>query len=218
MATCVAASLNLAATADDYSVKPVKKAPDGLSKEITALVNPKGIQISGDDGPICEMWTIKSVPTQARFSATLNVNYPLTPGQLVGAIRVPEGVTFHDFRGQEIKGGVYTLRYGRQPEDGNHIGTSDLYDFLLALPAKVDTGTKPLDPFSDLPSKSAETAGSTHPAIFSLLPQKDVKKSGVINHDEDRDFWIVDLIADGTAGDKAVTVPMRIVAVGRSEI
>ena len=218
MATLLAASSNMVAAADDYSVKPVQKAPAGLSMEIASIVNPTGIQISNADGPVCQMWTIKSIPTQAKFSATLNVNYPLTPGQLVGVIRVPEGVTFNDFRGQEIKGGVYTLRYGRQPEDGNHIGTSDLYDFLLAIPAKVDTGTKPLDPFSDLPTKSAETAGSTHPAIFSLLPQKDVKKSGVINHDEERDFWIVDLIANGTAADKAVKVPMRIVAVGRSEI
>ena len=47
---------------------------------------------------------------------------------------------FTDFRGQEIKKGVYTLRYGQQPEDGNHIGTSELADFLLAIPAGVDSG------------------------------------------------------------------------------
>ena len=113
--------------------------------------------------PITKMVRL-SVPSRTDRSSTAT-----GAGQLIGALRVPEGTTFTDFRGQEIKPGVYTLRYGQQPQDGNHIGTSELADFLLALPAEADTELKPIADADALSQKSAEAAGSTYSAPRSSL-------------------------------------------------
>jgi len=213
----ILASAVSASAADKHELTAVKKAPAGLAKPIAAKIDPNGYRIVGPKGTVCEVWLLKDLDIKANFKPTLAVKYPFTPGQLIGAIRVPEKTIHKDFRGQEIKPGVYTLRYGQQPEDGNHIGTSELADFLLAIPAKYDTDTKPITGFDPLSEKSAKSAGSTHPAIFSLLPAEKAPKTATLKHDEDTEFWILQIISSGKAAKKAVKVPLRVVAIGVSE-
>ncbi|HUG90680.1 MAG TPA: hypothetical protein VML55_07605, partial [Planctomycetaceae bacterium] len=129
----------LVASEPTHKLEAVKELPKGLSAKVAAEFSPQGHRVVGPDGPVAELWLAKSAAVKPGFKPTLNVKYPFTPGQLIGALRVLEGTTFTDFRGQEITPGLYTLRYGQQPQDGNHIGTSDLADFLLALPAESDT-------------------------------------------------------------------------------
>lgn len=201
---------------DDHKIETLKAAPKGLSKEITAGLNPDGIRITGPDGAVCDVWLVKSLAVKPGFKPSLNVNYPFTPGQLVGALSVPKKPTYTDFRGQELQPGVYTLRYGQQPEDGNHIGTSELADFLLALPAKIDQSAKTIGDFDKLSGSSAKSVGSTHPAIFSLLPSEKTPKKAELAHDEDNEYWILNVPAAGKEKDKAVKVGLRFVAIGRA--
>ena len=151
------------------------------------------------------------------FKPTLAVKYPLAPGQLVGVIEIVKKSEFTDFRGQDVAAGVYTLRYGQQPVDGNHVGTSDLADFLLAIPAKLDTDPALLKMSEAMHKLSAKTAGSNHPAIFSLLPPKADEKTPALTHDSSKHFWILSITADGKAGDAAIKIPLRVVMVGVSE-
>ena len=166
-----ALSAGLLTAADkSHKLSSVKQTPKGLSAKVAAVVEPAGYRIVGPKGTVFEIWLVKSLDVKPGFKATLNVKYPFTSGQLFGVLRVAEKSEFTDFRGQEVAAGVYTLRYGQQPEDGNHIGTSELADFRLAIPAKFDADPKPLNILDELHMRSAKTAGSTHPAIFSLLP------------------------------------------------
>lgn len=208
----------LAAAEPSHKLAAVKGAPDGLSEKIAGLLNPAGQRVMGPDGPVADVWLAKPLAVKEKFSATFNVKYPFTPGQIVGALRVPEKSKFTDFRGQQIKPGVYTLRYGQQPEDGNHIGTSELADFLLAVPAKTDTDPKPIGDFDKLSMMSAKAAGTTHPAIFSLLPAEKKPEKPGLAHNEDREFWILEITAEGKAKDKKMPVPVRLVVIGRSEV
>ena len=132
-------------------------------------------------------------------------------------IEIVKKSEFTDFRGQDVAAGVYTLRYGQQPVDGNHVGTSDLADFLLAIPAKLDTDPALLKMSEAMHKLSAKTAGSNHPAIFSLLPPKADEKTPALTHDSSKHFWILSLTADGKAGDAAIKIPLRVVIVGVSE-
>ena len=202
--------------ADDHKIEAIKETPKGLSKDITAQLSPSGIRISGADGPVCNIWLLKSLNVVPGFKPTLSVYYPLTPGQLIGALQVPEKTIYKDFRGQELSAGVYTLRYGQQPEDGNHIGTSELADFLLALPAKIDQSPKTIEGFDKLAGHSAKSVGSTHPAIFSLLPAEKSPKKAALKHDEDNEYWVLSLPAKGKAKDKDVPVGLRFVAIGQA--
>ena len=61
---------------------------------------------------------------------------------MLGALRFPgEG---HDYRDQTIAKGVYTLRYGLQPVNGDHLGVSTYRDYALLVPAAKDSGVKDL--------------------------------------------------------------------------
>ncbi|MEO1997923.1 MAG: hypothetical protein ABGZ17_21895 [Planctomycetaceae bacterium] len=206
----------LVASAADYQLKSVTQLPTGLSKSVMATLNPAGLRLVGPKGGVFEIWLAKSITVKSGFTPTLNAHYPFAAGQLIGAMRILDKAEFTDFRGQEFSAGVYTLRYGMQPEDGNHIGTSELADFLLALPAKIDNKPAVIAGADQLAGQSAKSVGSTHPAIISLLPQSGVKKSAVLTHDADHDFWILDLLGQGLAGKKAIAVKLRIVAIGRS--
>ncbi len=205
----------LFASAPTYKLAKLEKAPAGLSKKVTAALDPAGLQVVGSKGPVCAVWFVKDIVVKPGFSAGFDVKYPFSRGQLIGVLQVAKNAKFTDFRGQEMSPGVYTLRYELQPEDGNHIGTSDTRDFLLAVAAKGDGDTKNVTNLEKLAEDSGKAAGSTHPAIFILLPAEAVKTQ--LTHDEDHDFWIVNSTATGKSKDKTVKVPIRLVAIGHSE-
>ena len=203
--------------AEDGKLTVVEKAPAGLADKVAAALNPSGQQIAVGGTVIGSVWLVKQLEAKADFKPSLSVKYPLTPGQLVGAIEVVKKSEFTDFRGQDVAAGIYTLRYGQQPVDGNHVGTSDLADFLLAIPAKLDTDPALLKMSEAMHKLSAKTSGSNHPAIFSLLPPKPDEKTPALTHDTGKHFWILSLTANGKSGDAAVKVPLRVVIVGVSE-
>ena len=219
LAAALFSTNGITAAEPSHKITTVAEIPKGLSAKITAALDPKGIRVAGPDGPVCDIWLLKNLPLQADFQPSLSVKYPFTQGQLIGAMRVPEDAEFTDFREQEIGPGLYTLRYGQQPSDGNHIGTSDLADFLLALPAQSDADASGIDDADLLAETSAESAGSTHPAIFSLLPTKPSKTKGPsLTHDEERDLWILRLDGNGTVDGKKILVPIRLVVIGFSDV
>ncbi len=203
--------------ADDGKLTVAEKAPAGVSEKVAAALNSKGQKIEAGGALIGSVWLVKQLDAKADFKPSLVVKYPLTPGQLVGVIEIVKKSEFTDFRGQDVAAGVYTLRYGQQPVDGNHVGTSDLADFLLAIPAKLDTDPALLKMSEAMHKLSAKTAGSNHPAIFSLLPPKADEKTPALTHDSSKHFWILSLTADGKAGDAAIKIPLRVVIVGVSE-
>lgn len=198
-------------------VKTLKKGPQGVDKRIAASLAKEGYEVSGDDGTVCRVWFVDNVGIQADFSPTLSVKYPFKPGQLVGVLQLGEDSGFTDFRGAEMEAGSYTLRYARQPQDGNHIGTSDTADFLLALPAKKDASTEPMTNPDELNQKSAEASESAHPAIISMLPVEKAGEKPTLTHNEDRDFWILTVSVAAKAKDKTKKLPVRFVVLGHSD-
>lgn len=203
--------------ADEHTLKPVKEGPKGLSPDIEKLLDPVGHQIHGADGAVVELWLLKSLPVKAGFKPNFTQFYPFTPGQLLGALRVPKGAEYMDFRGQQISAGTYTLRYGLQPMDGNHVGTSETYDFILALPAKIDQKPATIEDFYKLAEQSGKAAGSTHPAIFSLLDPAEASKEPKLEQDGFTDHWILNFSGKGDAKGEKSDVKVRLVVVGQFE-
>lgn len=213
---CLVAGLALSASAEEgLTISPADKLADGFSDNVAEALNPKGTEVVGKEGPVCTIWLAKSFTLKPNFKSSLTVKYPLTPGQLAGAMQVHSS-TFSDFRGQPVKPGVYTLRYGQQPQDGNHVGTSELMDFLLAVPAGSDTEPAPVK-VPQLMKRSAKATGSNHPAIYSLLPPAEKAEEPKLVHEAAREFWILDLAGSGKQGDTEVKVPLKLVVIGKSE-
>lgn len=194
-------------------LEAVSALPEGISKEVAAAVDANGQRVVADGNAVCSVWFVKEVPTKANFKPTLNVKYPFAAGELLGVLHVQAKSKFTDFRGQEIKPGVYTLRYGQQPEDGNHVGTSDLYDFLLAIPVAMDIDPKPISVFDTLSQRSAKSAGASHPAIFSLLPAEKPADKASLSHDDEKHFTI---LTSSVAAKGGAKVAVRVVVVGKS--
>jgi hypothetical protein len=214
----IALSRPTTSVAADEKVESLKEAPPGLSSDVTAAIADSGFRISGQNGTVCDIWLAKEISLKPKFKASLRIKYPFLPGQLVGAIRYPAGSKPNDFRGQPLKAGTYTLRYGLQPDDGNHLGTSDIRDFLVGCPPDKDVSAKRVEDIKDLFKLSAAAAGSTHPAIFLLMPPADKPSDApTVAHDDDKHLLIFQAHANGKDGDEAVAVPLSVVTVGKSE-
>jgi hypothetical protein len=218
VAACLSLVGSLAAAEPTHKVEVLKEAPTGLAPEVTAVLNNEGYRISSAGMPVCDVWLAKSVSMAVNFKPTDVIKYPFSQGQLVGAIRFPAKTVGGDYRGQEIAAGTYTLRYGLQPMDGNHLGTADVRDFLLASPAKNDSKPDPLPNKDDLFKLSAQAAGTTHPTIFLLLPPPAAPhKSPVLTHDADKNLWILGVNVEGKSSGKSAPVPLQLVTIGKTE-
>ena len=202
-----------ALAADELTVEKLADGPpaDELSAEVVARLSRSGFKVLDARGrTVCEIWLAGQLAVNPDFEPTLTIIYPLESGSLAGALHFPRKGS--DFRGQEIPSGVYTLRYGNQPEDGNHIGTFETRDFLLMLPAAADRDPKTLEG-DDFFGTSAEAAESTHPAIIPLL-----KPGGgdapAVHHIEDMEWWVLRLSgSDGKGGKQA----LELVVAGTAE-
>jgi hypothetical protein len=213
-------SLTPVASAADQKIDVLKMAPQGLSADVAAAILETGSRITGKDGIICDVWLAKEILQKPKFKSSLRIKYPFLPGTLIGVIRYPDGSEPNDFRGQTLKPGTYTLRYGLQPDDGNHLGTSDIRDFLVGCPPDKDTSPKRVDDIKDLFKLSASASGSTHPAIFLLTPPPppdEVLDSPAVAHDDDKHLIIFRAKANTKEGDKTVPVPISVVVVGKTE-
>jgi len=194
--------------AEDYKLEKAGAVPGGIAAEVSQALGREGYRVSGPDGAMIDLWLAKDIAARKEFKPTLNVKYPLQPGQLIGVLQVNKETAFSDFRRQAIAPGLYTVRYGQQPQDGNHIGTSDFSDFLLALPAADDKSSKGVDNTKDLQARSAVAAGTSHPAILQLLPSEEKPTEARLTHDADREFWTLEFAAGQPP------VPFKLVVVG----
>ena len=210
-------SMISASHAATFTLKTIDGLPEGISSDVAGVLNPQGYEISGEKGAAAKIWLTQSSPIKAEFKPTLSVKYPFETGEFLGAMEVIKGTKFTDFRGQTVKPGVYTLRYGKQPVDGNHVGTSELADFILALPASQDEDPKPIGKPKDLTKKSAKSVSSNHPAIFSLQPAEEAPEAAELVHEEKDEFWILHIAATGSVNDEKKPVPLRLVVIGHSK-
>lgn len=216
-AACLLASVAAVRAADEHELETIDEVPKGLSPAIEKLLNSEGFRISGEKGALADLWLVKDLAVEAGFKSSLSKLYAFKPGQLIGAIRIADGADYTDFKGQQMKGGVYTLRYGLQPMDGNHAGTSETSDFLLALPAAIDTKADAIATKEELSEESAKAAGSTHPAIFSLVDPKRASRKPKLEVDDFTEHTILSFTGAAKEGDKSVKLKVRLVVVGQSE-
>jgi len=181
-----------ARAADGYKIAAADLGlPAEVSAEVGQLMAPQAFKVTSGTRTLCEIWLRKAVPVQADFAPSQTVLYPFDVGQVVGVIRYPRKTT--DYRNQEIGAGVYTLRYGLQPVDGNHVGTSETRDFLLLSPAAEDKDPAKLEA-EDLYKFSRDASETTHPAILpmqAVSPDADAAALPAMVHSEAGELWSV---------------------------
>jgi hypothetical protein len=148
-----------------YKTEPAGAPPSELNASVSSLLNKEGVKVSDGSKVIAEMWFRSSMPTGGKSEDAQSLT-GVPMGALMGAIRFP--ANWADRRGQQVKAGVYTMRYGLFPQNGDHQGVAPQRDFLLLILAADDTnGASNLD-YNQLTKTSMKAAGTPHPAVFSL--------------------------------------------------
>src|SRR4051794_6719075 len=173
----VAACLFAAAVAGAADAKLTLKIKDDappkeLGEAVRAVLDGKAMRVFDDKGKlICTVWARKALETKATADqAKSGLKYShLEETTLVGAVQFPG--TFTDYRKYKVQPGVYTLRFGNQPTDGDHQGTAPYNEFCLLTPAGADTsaGTMEAKELFELITKSTKRK---HPGVMLLFPNK----------------------------------------------
>jgi hypothetical protein len=176
---------------ESYKIEILKEAPPaGLAGEIKDVIGATGYRVVDDQGrSYADFWLRKAVPATGKPAGPQGaILFPvLAEGELLGILRYPgEG---HDYRDQTIAKGVYTLRYGLQPVNGDHLGVSTYRDYALLVPAGKDKAVADL-PQKRLEQQSSESAGTSHPAVLMLLAAPAGSKAeAAMVHDETLNTW-----------------------------
>jgi hypothetical protein len=208
--------------AQEYKVEALKEGPpSAIAPEIRGVLNMQGYRVvDGQGKPFADIWLRTSIPASAKPAGPNGViQFPFfQESELLGVIQL--AAESHDYRDQAIPKGIYTMRYGLQPVNGDHLGVSPFRDYSLLLPSARDKALAIL-PRKQLETQSAEAAGSSHPAVLFMLAAKASASpaSPSMMHDEEKNTWRLNVplsvLVKGESA--AVSVPVSIILVGASE-
>jgi hypothetical protein len=207
---------------ESWKVEVLKQPPpQAVAPEIRTILGDRGFRIRDEQGQThAEIWLRRAIPSSAKPSGPKGaIQYPfLKEGELLGSMQFTnEG---HDYRDQTITKGIYTLRYGLQPVNGDHLGVSTYRDYSLLLPAAKDKSLE-APARKQLEERSAESAGTSHPAVFIMLaaPEGASKTLASMIHDAEKDTWsvVLPLSLDVKGQSELVVLPVRLVVDGAAQ-
>jgi hypothetical protein len=162
---CALALSSAIATAQTKVDPLPEKPPSQIAPAIASLLQPSGIKaIVG--GATLDIWWAQAIALSGDGPGWSNVE----SGTLVGAMRISG--PYKEIRGKVVGPGVYTLRYGLQPQNGDHLGISAFREFLVLSPVVVDTDPKVLG-FDGVVALSKQVIGTSHPAAMSIDPPEE---------------------------------------------
>ncbi|MGP0066750.1 MAG: hypothetical protein ACLQGP_24565 [Isosphaeraceae bacterium] len=207
---------------ESIKVEARKQAPpSSLAPDLLATLSGQSVRIQDGEGKeFAEIWLRQATSCSEKPSGPKGViQFPfLADGEFLGILQfATEG---HDYRDQSIAKGVYTMRYGLQPTNGDHLGVSAYRDYVLLLPASKDKGVAP-PTRKQLEQRSAESAGTSHPASFlMLMAPKGAKPQPVTIHDSEKNTWsvVLPLQLKVKDQDEPVVYPIQLVVVGAAAV
>ena len=204
------------AWAADYSVKEAATpAPKELQDAVRKVLKDKSVQVLDAKGALLyELWFRKELPVKATAAQIQNgLTYQEVPETtLLGAVKIEQPIT--DYRKQKIKPGVYTLRFGIQPMDGDHMGTAPYGEFALLVPADKDKTPDSLAEAQSLHELSAEASGKSHPAVMLLVPtSKPPAAPEIANMGTD---WVLKVKEEATADGKKAALGLGLTVIGHT--
>ncbi len=195
------------------------KLPEGIAEPIRTVLDSKSLVISEAGKPAFEFWLRKELPLADKpAGGTIGLG-TLEEGLVLGVVRV-DGEQRYDFRNEEIPKGLYVVRLGIQPEDGNHLGVAPTRTFALLIPASQDTK---LDPIShkDLMKAAAAVNAAKHPSNLNIQPVENTEgefpRLGQ-GSDSAHKVLIVKIPARPKNGTTATTLTFAIVYDGQGQI
>ena len=189
------------------------KLPAAIPEAFAKKLDPRGVRLTGADGKtVCDVWLVSEVAFAAKPTGEQRVKMPALPfGTLVGALQVAGAMT--DYRNQPIAAGCYGLRVGWQPDDGNHLGTSDSRDFAVVTAFTHDKDPAPVAKLDDLVKLSVPASSTEHAVVlYVAVPEGEAPKAGEprLWKREGREEWAADFTLTGKAEGAKEPVKVRL--------
>jgi len=155
--------------AADVSVKIAdKEPPKQIAESIRKTLQPKAVLLLNGDTPAFEFWFGSEIPLKSKPASPDKALDAFQETALLGAVAVGRGQ--RDYKDNDIAAGVYTMRFGLQPQDGDHLGTAEYPYFAVLIPAASDTKPDGITTFKAMAKASGKDTSSNHPIILSLRP------------------------------------------------
>lgn len=145
--------------------------PEEIAADIREKLEPTVYRIANEEGMIFEFWLVSTLELEAMPEQGRKALDGISGITLLGAAKV-HAKERYDFRDDPIDPGVYTIRMGIQPNDGNHIGTAPYDTFAMLVPHKRDATLDGIADHDALVELSMEGTVGQHPSVFSLQPMK----------------------------------------------
>jgi len=181
-----------------------------VAQAVRGALEPKGVRVLNDkDKAVCEVWFGKEIPTIKNEVPGASFGQ-IPEGAFIGVIHFPSDIS--DFRGQGVKAGFYTLRFGLILQDGNHLGVSPARDFFLLCPTGEDKDPATQLKTEDLVKLSRNASGTGHPTVWFVAPatsDKDLPK--VVKNEHEH------VILETRITTKSGALTIGMVVIGRTE-
>lgn len=213
----VALALGMAGTAEGKpSIKLASTpAPKELKEPFRKQLVDRSIQLFDDKGgSVAEFWFRKELPVKATGEQVKNgLTYrEVEETTWVGVVRFDQ--LFIDYRKQKIKPGVYTLRLGFQPMDGDHMGTAPYQEFCLLIPAANDEKSDVLE-VKEMRELSNKAPAANHPGVLLLFPNEKPEDMPKLE-DKGMGHWVLAWKQDAAAGGSKASLGMALTVVGHT--
>src|SRR6266571_376082 len=203
-----------ASTAADLALKVAdKEPPKQLDTSILAKLPTKAVQLLDGEKPVYEFWFSAELSLQSKPASVGKALDALKQASLLGAVAVSRDQ--RDYRDDELRAGVYTMRFALQPQDGNHLGTSEFNYFAVLTPAKIDGKLDGISDYKALVKASSKETSSDHPVILSLRPASSDQGDVPQLNTPAPDHKSVRVKVPAKAGDEKASITFEVVYEGK---
>lgn len=181
----LAAGVALQLSAQEPALSSDRPAIADLPARFETLSFSGGLHVTDEQGDLVTFWLLETPPKQEP-TGEFGVDFgALPPGGLVGVVEFHRD--WSDYRKRIVAAGVYSMRYGIQPADGDHTGQTYFRDFLMLLPIAQDAfpieGQLEAEPLVQV---SKQATGTEHPGVIALYQIYDpVDGANVVRNDFD---------------------------------
>lgn len=156
--------------------------PAGVAPAIAGMVQKDGVRVLDGKKVVMELWFRTTQPAGPKNTEDAISLTNIPQGSLVGIARFPEKGA--DRRGQTVKPGLYTLRLGFFPPNGDHQGVAPQRDFLILSRIEDDSDPNSTPAFEPLMNAARKASGTPHPLVFSLWKAEAPGKTGIAQEGE----------------------------------